>query len=69
MLILIEISNPVSETNPTNNLHKIKDMKKLIHKILHYRKTAVNKIFADTIITEEWILFGKFTICKTLRTV
>lgn len=44
-------------------------MKKHIHKILHYRKSAVNKIFADTIITEEWILFGKFTICKTFRTV
>lgn len=44
-------------------------MKKLIQKILKYRKTAVNKIFADTIITEEWILFGKFTIIRNFKTL
>ena len=44
-------------------------MKKLIQKILKVRKTAVTTIFVNPIITEQWILFGKFTIHKTNKTL
>lgn len=44
-------------------------MKKLIQKILKCRKSAVTTIYANPIITEEWVLFGKFVIGKTFKTV
>lgn len=44
-------------------------MKKIIQKILKVRKTSVTTIFVNPIITEQWILFGKFTICKTYKTI
>lgn len=34
-------------------------MKKLLNKVLKFRRT-VSFIFADKMITEEWTLFGKF---------
>lgn len=44
-------------------------MRKLLLKILKYRISAVSTIYTSPIVTEEWILFGRFTIIKTLKTV
>lgn len=42
-------------------------MKKLIHKILKCRKVAVTTIFAQPVITYEWVVFGKFVIGRTIN--
>lgn len=44
-------------------------MKKLLQKILKVRKTSVTTIFVNPIITEQWILFGSFTIYRTTKTL
>lgn len=43
-------------------------MKKLIHKILKLRR-SVSFAYAGATITEQWILFGKFTIARTFKTL
>ncbi|WP_262497362.1 hypothetical protein [Chryseobacterium scophthalmum] len=42
-------------------------MKKILLKILKYRTSAVSTIFITPVITEEWILFGKFIIFKSYK--
>lgn len=42
-------------------------MKKILLKILKYRISAVSTIFSTPIVTEEWVLFGKFIICKNYK--
>ncbi|WP_262483844.1 MULTISPECIES: hypothetical protein [unclassified Chryseobacterium] len=42
-------------------------MKKLLLKFLKYRKTAVTTIFTNPVVTEEWVLFGRFTIYKNFK--
>lgn len=44
-------------------------MKKLIQKILKYRAAYVVTVFTDKIICYEWILFGKFIIGKSYKTI
>ncbi|SDE73278.1 hypothetical protein [Riemerella columbipharyngis] len=46
-----------------------KTIKKLVHRVLKYRHSAVSFIFADMVVAEEWILFGRFTISKTFKTL
>lgn len=43
-------------------------MKKLIHKILKFRK-GVTFIYGERMQTEQWIAFGKYTIHQSLKTV
>lgn len=44
----------------------MKTIRKIFNKILKYKITKVNYVFADKIVTEEWTLFSvfKFTITK-----
>ncbi len=42
-------------------------MRKRIQKVLKCRTAAVTTIFERPIITQEWILFGRFKICKTIK--
>jgi hypothetical protein len=42
-------------------------MKKLIQKIIKYKKVSVTTIYVDPIIGIEWILFGRFRIFKTYK--
>jgi len=42
-------------------------IKKLVHKIIKCRPSAINTLFSDNIITYEWVLFGKFKIFKTFK--
>lgn len=39
-------------------------MKKLLQKVIKYKKAYVNLIFTEPIVGIEWILFGKFKILK-----
>lgn len=43
-------------------------MKKLVQKILKLRK-GVTFIYGKAMLTEQWIAFGKFTICRTFKTL
>ena len=44
-------------------------MKKLIQRIIKYRAAFITTVFVDKIICYEWILFGKFKVCRTFKTL
>lgn len=47
----------------------MKTIQHLIQKIIKCRQTTVNTIFVEKIIGYEWLLFGKYKICKTFKSV
>lgn len=46
----------------------MKTIKKILQKVIKYRR-SVNMIFADKVIVQEWILFGRFTVNKSFKTI
>jgi hypothetical protein len=47
----------------------MKTIQRLVQKIIKYRQASVNTIFTEKIIGYEWLLFGKYKIARTSKTV
>lgn len=46
-----------------------KNLIKIIQGIIKNRPVSVITVFVDKIIVYEWLLFGKFRIAKTTKTI
>ncbi|MCT3661080.1 hypothetical protein [Elizabethkingia anophelis] len=44
-------------------------IKKILQVIIKNRPVSVLTVFVDKVIVYEWILFGKFKIAKTTKTI
>ena len=47
----------------------MKTIQRLVQKIIKYRQASVNTIFTEKIIGYEWLLFGKYKIGRTFKTL
>lgn len=47
----------------------MKQIQKILQKVIKYRQASVITIFSEKIICYEWLLFGKYIIGKTHKTL